>query len=134
MAGPPLRRMRFRVLAAWFAQGAVALGIVLSAVAGAATGTGEWSSIAVLLLLFAGAMVAWLRFAFGIPLIVLDILFALLGLGVAAVDPGGSTPADLVRRFVGGLWPIGGIVGAVALIASTSRGDRPTDDVDTTSY
>jgi hypothetical protein len=134
MAASLLRRIRFRVLAAWFAQGAIALGILLSIVVGAATGTADWSSVAVMVIFIAGAMLAWLRFAFGIPLIVLDILFGLLGLGIAVVDPGGSTPADLVRRFVGGLWTIGGIVGAVALIASTGRGDHPTDDVDTTAY
>jgi hypothetical protein len=39
-----------------------------------------------------------------------------------------------VRRFVGGLWTIGGLVGVVALIASTSRGGSVTDDVDTTAY
>ena len=134
MAVPSLRRMRLRVFTAWIAQGAIALGIVLTAVVGTATGGTDWSSVAVMVLFLAGALFAWLRFAFGIPLIALDVLFGLLGLGLAIADVGGSAPADLVRRFVGGLWTIGGFAGAVALIASTSSGDRATDDVDATSY
>jgi len=125
--------MRLRVLAAWFGQAAIVLALVLTVVVGAAGAT-DWSFVAVMALLFGGAMTAWLRFEAGIPLIVLDVVFGLLGLGLAVVDPGGASPADLVRRFIGGLWTIGGFAGAIALIASTSRGDQATDDVDTTAY
>ena len=134
MAASPLRRMRLRVLAAWLAQAALALGLILTVVIGAATGATDWSFVAVMALLLAGAIGAWLRFEAGIPLIVLDLVFGLLGVGLAVVDPGGAGPAELARRFVGGLWTIGGFVGFVALIAATSRGDSATDDVDTTSY
>ena len=134
MAASPLRRTRLRVLAAWFAQGALALGLVLTVVIGAATGATDWSFVAVMALLLAGGLAAWLRFEAGIPLIVLDVVFGLLGIGLAVVDPGGAGPADLARRFVGGLWTIGGFVGCIALIAATSRGDSATDDIDTTAY
>jgi len=126
--------MRFRVLAAWFAQGALAVGLLLTIVVAAATGGADWSSVAVLAIGLAAGVAAWVRFELGIPLIILDAVFALLGLGMAAVDPGGDAPADLVRRFVGGLWTVGGVVGVVALIASTSRGDDASRDVDTTAY
>ncbi len=134
MAGPLLRRMRLRVLAAWIAQGAIGLGLGLSVVIGAATAGTDWSSVAVMVILLGAALAAWIRFEFGIPLIVLDLLFGLLGVGAALVDTGGMTPADFVRRFVGGLWTIGGFVGAVALIASTRSGDSATDDIDSTAY
>jgi hypothetical protein len=134
MTASRLRRMRVRVLAAWFAQAAIGLGILLGAVVGAATGNVDWSAVAVMVVLLAAGLVAWVRFGFGVPLIVLDVLFALLGIGMGVVDPGGTAPADLVRRFVGGLWTIGGLAGAVALIASTGRGESATADVDTTAY
>ena len=134
MAVRRVPRMRFRVLAAWFAQGALAVGLLLTIVVAAATGGADWSSVAVLAIGLAAGVAAWVRFELGIPLIILDAVFALLGLGMAAVDPGGDAPADLVRRFVGGLWTVGGVVGVVALIASTSRGDDASRDVDTTAY
>src|SRR3712207_5523985 len=105
-----LRRMRLRVLAAWLAQGAIGLGLGLTVVIGAATGATDWSFVAVMTLLFAGALAAWLRFEAGIPLMVLDFVFGLLGIGLAVTDAGGGAPADLVRRFIGGLWTIGGFV------------------------
>jgi hypothetical protein len=126
--------MRFRVLAAWMSQIAIAVGLLLTIIAGAATGGTDWSSVAVLVLAFVGSIAAWLRFELGIPLVVADVLFALLGLGLGLVDPGGTGPADLTRRFVGGLWTIGGVVGAIALIASTSRGDDASRDIDSTAY
>ncbi len=134
MTGSLLRRMRLRVLAAWIAQGAIALGLGLTVVLGAASAGTDWSFVAVMAILFAVAVGAWLRFAYGIPLIVLDVIFGLLGLGIAVVDAGGATPADLVRRFVGGLWTVGGFLGAAALVASTGSGDSATDDIDSTAY
>jgi hypothetical protein len=115
-------------------KGALVLGLVLSVVVGSATGAADYSFVAVMVFLLAAGLTAWLKFEFGIPLVIVDLLFGLIGLGVAVVDPAGDTAADLVRRFVGGLWTIGGIVGGVALIASTSRGDSVTDDVDSTAY
>ena len=126
--------MRVRVLAAWLAQGAIALGILLSAIVGAATAGVDWSAVAVMVLVLGAGVVAWVRFGFGVPLMVLDVLFGLLGVSMGLVDPGGTAPADLVRRFAGGLWTIAGFAGIVALIASTSRGESATADVDTTSY
>ena len=129
-----LARVRFRVLAAWMSQVAVGVGLLLAIVSGAATGGTDWSSVAVLVLAFAASIAAWIKFELGIPLMVVDVLFALLGVGMALVDPGGAAPADLVRRFVGGLWTLGGVLGAVALIASTRRGDDATRDIDSTAY
>jgi len=129
-----LGRMRRRVLVAWLAQAALVLGLVLTAAVAAVVGTEDWSFVAVMAIFTAVGVGLWVQFEVGIPLVVVDLVYALVGSAITIVDAGGSDPAAWVRRVVAALWAVGGMVGVIALVLSTRVSGDPRGDIDTTAY
>lgn len=127
-------RMRRRVLAAWIAQGLLVAGLGLSVVAAGSLGAEDWSFIAVMTILTAIGLALWVRFSFGLPLLLVDLVYLAMGLAIGAADYGLPAPFGALPRLVSALWVVGGILGTVALVASTQGAGRPRDDIDSTAY
>ncbi len=127
-------RMRRRVLAAWIAQGLLVGGLGLSLVAAGSLGAEDWSFIAVMTILSAVGLVLWVRFSFGLPLLIADLVYLVMGLAIGSADYGLPAPFEALPRLVSALWVVGGTVGTVALMASTQSAGRPRDDIDSTAY
>ena len=116
----------------WLAQLGLAVGVVLSFVAGMATGARDLSFVAVMALALATASAVWARSGFGPALIVVDLWYALMGFAISAADDGTTGGTALVRDVVEVLWVAGGLGGALAAWRASRplRGDA-TDTIDT---
>ena len=125
--------MRRRTIVAWVAQGALVLGLVLTVGTAAVVGVDDWSFMAVMAVLIGSGIGLWLRFAFALPLMMVDVAYVLVGGGLLST-PAPGEPTLLVRSVVGGLWVVGGMVGSIALAMATRMSGDPRDDIDTTAY
>jgi len=129
-----IRRMRRRVLMAWVAQVALVLGLAITVATAASIGIEDWSFIAVMVILIAFGLTLWVRFAFGIPLLMANIVYLLIGAGLSSPAAGAADPMPGVRTVVSALWIAGGLLGVVAIALSTRVSGNPRDDIDTTAY
>ncbi len=127
-------RMRLRVLAAWIAQALLVAGLVLSVVVAGSLGAADWSFVAVMTIATVLGVALWVRFALGLPLLIADLVYLLMGLAIGSADYGLPSPFEGLPRLVSALWVVGGLVGMVGLVASTHAVGRPRDDIDSTAY
>lgn len=117
---------------AWSAQAALAVGLVLTTAAllGPVRDAGSSVSfVAVMGLLLVAAVVVWRRFGFGLPVVLVDLAFALLAFGMANVTVGGSGAAATLQTMTTALWLVGGVVG-MASVPFAGRGGPPAEPVE----
>jgi hypothetical protein len=94
----------------------------------------DWSFIAVMIILTMVGLAVWVRFSFGIPLLVADVVYLLMGIGLSTTTPVAGDPGLAARSLVSVLWVVGGLGGLVAIVASTRVSGDPRDDIDSTAY
>jgi hypothetical protein len=126
--------MRRRVLVVWIAQAALVLGLAITTMTAAAVGLDDWSFMAVMAILIGFGLALWVRFSFGIALLMADVVYLLVGAGLASTAEAATEPTLLARALVSVLWVVGGFVGVVAIAMSTRASGNPRDDIDSVAY